>query len=183
MSLSAIEYKSGDEMRRAAAALHKRLWSVVKQKPKPQPVIERVSYGRDMGCQHNRHMVDYAYHRMMKEYENATVEFALPSLAKGYQTPGIERIVEACSLHFEVPISDIHSHRRTYKTTNARQVATYIAKELTRFSVSEISRRIGDRDHTSGLWSIKVVKAKMEKDNEFRRTVEALKHSIMEGNG
>jgi len=65
--------------------------------------------------------------------------------------PFITDILIAVGKHYGVSHIDICSRRRTAKVAYARQVAYYLCKKLTRKSLPEIGRRIGDRDHTS-IW-------------------------------
>jgi chromosomal replication initiator protein len=58
--------------------------------------------------------------------------------------------------------------------TDARQVAMYLARELTAHSFSEIGRGIGNRDHTTAINAVKRIKAGLLTDPTLRASVQNL---------
>lgn len=51
--------------------------------------------------------------------------------------------------YFEIPADDIIGRSRTREIVNARHVAMYLTRELTDFSLPEIGKRFGNRDHST----------------------------------
>src|SRR5215510_11110906 len=61
----------------------------------------------------------------------------------------IEEIQKRVAEHFNIKVSDMHSARRARAVARPRQVAMYLAKQLTPRSLPEIGRKFGGRDHTT----------------------------------
>src|SRR5690606_13791120 len=61
----------------------------------------------------------------------------------------IEEIQRRVASHFNIRITDMHSARRSRSIARPRQVAMYLAKQLTHRSLPEIGRKFGGRDHTT----------------------------------
>jgi chromosomal replication initiator protein len=74
--------------------------------------------------------------------------------------------------------SGMTSDRRDKPLARARQVAMYLARELTPRSMPEIGRRFGNRDHTTVLHGIRSVEKRMIEDAELRADVELLKSRL-----
>ena len=92
----------------------------------------------------------------------------------------IEEIQKQVSSHFNIRTSDMHSARRARAVARPRQVAMYLAKQLTARSLPEIGRKFGGRDHTTVMHAVKKVEELREHDNIFAEDVELLRR-ILEG--
>jgi hypothetical protein len=71
--------------------------------------------------------------------------------------PTIAEILKAVAKYYRVRVADIKSARRTHDVVLPRQVAMYLSKELTPFSLPVIGRHFGGRDHTTILWGVRKV--------------------------
>ena len=69
----------------------------------------------------------------------------------------IEEIQKKVAAHFNIRTSDMHSARRARSVARPRQVAMYLAKQLTSRSLPEIGRKFGGRDHTTVMHAVKKV--------------------------
>ena len=179
--VNAIEYQSGTAMREAARAIHKRLWKPMNAWREPAvvkvvPVIVPAKPDRWI-VQHNRHMVDYAKHIAFARYCRATADFG-DIKPVGAERIQVRRILECCSLHFNIPMLDLKSNRRTRAIVLPRQIAMYIAKILTPFSFPEIGRRIGGRDHTTVLHAVRKVSRLIASDPATADHVAAIMDKI-----
>ena len=92
----------------------------------------------------------------------------------------IEEIQKQVATHFNIRISDMHSARRARSVARPRQVAMYLAKQLTSRSLPEIGRKFGGRDHTTVMHAVKKVEELRECDSSFAEDVELLR-SMLEG--
>ena len=61
----------------------------------------------------------------------------------------IEDIQKKVAERFNVKVSDMSSPRRLRSISRPRQIAMYLAKSLTRRSLSEIGKKFGGKDHTT----------------------------------
>jgi chromosomal replication initiator protein len=90
----------------------------------------------------------------------------------------IEEIQKRVSQHFNIRISDMHSARRARSVARPRQVAMYLAKQLTSRSLPEIGRKFGGRDHTTVMHAVKKVDELRERDSSFAEDVELLRRML-----
>jgi chromosomal replication initiator protein len=117
-------------------------------------------------------------------YASLKGEEATPALARHVlrrlhrdqapDTCGLSEIVDAAAQEFGVDRGELLSSDRRRAVTDARQVAMYLARELTAHSFSEIGRGIGDRDHTTAINAVKRIKAGLLADPALRASVENL---------
>ncbi len=90
----------------------------------------------------------------------------------------IEEIQKRVSQHFNIRISDMQSARRARSVARPRQVAMYLAKQLTSRSLPEIGRKFGGRDHTTVMHAVKKVDELREHDSMFAEDVELLRRML-----
>ncbi|MGH6945474.1 MAG: chromosomal replication initiator protein DnaA, partial [Geminicoccaceae bacterium] len=69
----------------------------------------------------------------------------------------IEEIQKRVAEHFAIKVADMHSARRARAVARPRQVAMYLAKQLTPRSLPEIGRKFGGRDHTTVMYAIRKI--------------------------
>ena len=90
----------------------------------------------------------------------------------------IEEIQKRVAEHFNIRISDMHSARRARSVARPRQVAMYLAKQLTSRSLPEIGRKFGGRDHTTVMHAVRKVDELRERDAGFAEDVELLRRML-----
>ncbi len=87
---------------------------------------------------------------------------------------GIDLIQSKVAEFYKIDLAEITSKRRTANIALARQIAMYIARKHTTYSLQEIGRRFGNRDHGTVMHAIKTVADAMENDTNLRRNVDYL---------
>lgn len=92
----------------------------------------------------------------------------------------IEDIQRIVAKHFNVSKADLLSNRRTRTIVRPRQIAMYLAKQLTPRSLPEIGRRFGGRDHTTVLHAVRKVEELLSGDNVLAQEIELLKRMLEE---
>ena len=90
----------------------------------------------------------------------------------------IEEIQKRVASHFNIRTSDMHSARRARSVARPRQVAMYLAKQLTARSLPEIGRKFGGRDHTTVMHAVKKVDELREHDPSFAEDVDLLRRML-----
>lgn len=101
-----------------------------------------------------------------------TVKVALRDIFKVSAVPvTIENIQQAVAEYYNLKVADMYSKSRKGPIVYARQVAMYLAKELTQKSLPEIASFFGKRDHTTVMYACRKIQA-------ARNTDEGLKHEI-----
>ncbi len=90
----------------------------------------------------------------------------------------IEEIQKRVAEHFNIRLADMHSARRARAVARPRQVAMYLAKQLTARSLPEIGRKFGGRDHTTVMHAVRKVEELRATDTSFNEDVELLKRML-----
>jgi chromosomal replication initiator protein len=90
----------------------------------------------------------------------------------------IEEIQKKVAEHYNIRLSDMSSPRRARNVARPRQVAMYLAKQLTTRSLPEIGRRFGGRDHTTVMHAVSRVAELMQQDTAFAEDVELLRRML-----
>ncbi len=90
----------------------------------------------------------------------------------------IEEIQKRVAAHFNIRSSDMHSARRARSVARPRQVAMYLAKQLTSRSLPEIGRKFGGRDHTTVMHAVRKIDELRESDGAFAEDVELLRRML-----
>ena len=90
----------------------------------------------------------------------------------------IDQIQKKVAEHFNVKLSDMHSARRSRTIARPRQIAMYLAKNLTTRSLPEIGRKFGGRDHTTVIHAIKKIQELTKNDSNLAEDIEILTRSL-----
>ena len=90
----------------------------------------------------------------------------------------IEDIIKKVSSHFNIKVTDLKSPKRLKAVVLPRQVAMYLARQLTSSSYPEIGERFGGKDHSTIIHAIRKVERMMEENYQLRQTVETLRQSL-----
>jgi chromosomal replication initiator protein len=90
----------------------------------------------------------------------------------------IEEIQKRVAEHYHLRLSEMSSARRARNVARPRQVAMYLAKQLTSRSLPEIGRKFGNRDHTTVMHACTRVAEIMGVDAGFAEDVELLRRML-----
>jgi chromosomal replication initiator protein len=90
----------------------------------------------------------------------------------------IEEIQKRVAEHYNIKLTEMHSARRARAVARPRQVAMYLAKQLTSRSLPEIGRKFGGRDHTTVMHAVKKVEELKAQDHSFAEDVELLRRML-----
>src|ERR1043166_9467939 len=98
---------------------------------------------------------------------------------EGRHTITIESIQKKVAEHFDIRIADMTSRRRPENIAFPRQIAMYLARQLTDSSLNVIGEAFGGRDHGTVLHAYRLVKDRMEVDSDVRQSVSFLEKQLM----
>jgi chromosomal replication initiator protein len=90
----------------------------------------------------------------------------------------IEEIQRRVAEHYNMKLADMHSERRARAVARPRQVAMYLAKQLTTRSLPEIGRKFGNRDHTTVMHAVRKIEELCTMDAGFSEDVELLRRML-----
>jgi chromosomal replication initiator protein len=91
---------------------------------------------------------------------------------------GISEIIDAAALEFSVERESLLARDRRPAVATARQVAMFLARELTDHSLPEIGRCMGNRNHTTVLHAVNRISAAMHSDEAVRNSVDNLRRRL-----
>ncbi len=90
----------------------------------------------------------------------------------------VEDIQKKVAGHYNIKVSDMHSPRRSRDVARPRQIAIFLAKQLTHHSLPEIGRKFGGRDHTTIIHAVNRIENLLEADESIRQDMQILKQSL-----
>jgi len=116
-----------------------------------------------------------------KKVTLATVEGLLREVlhAEGRYTINIEIIQKKVAEHFDLRVSDMTSKRRPENIAFPRQIAMFLARQMTESSLNTIGEAFGGRDHGTVLHACRLVKDRMEVDSNVRQVVNYLEKQLL----
>ena len=92
--------------------------------------------------------------------------------------PMIAHIQQAVAAHFFISQDEMRSASRAREVSRPRQVAMYLARELTLRSLPEIGRLFGNRDHSTVIHACKQIEKLCETDQGLKTNVETLRAEL-----
>jgi chromosomal replication initiator protein len=84
----------------------------------------------------------------------------------------VDVIQKAVCEYFGIKMQELKAKKRTKEIANARQIAMYISKQHTNFSLSEIGRSFGGKDHATVIYSCKQVEERRRTDENLNKSIE-----------
>jgi chromosomal replication initiator protein len=90
----------------------------------------------------------------------------------------IEQVQRKVADFFGVRPSDLKAKNRTKAVAFPRQIAMYLARQLTHASLAEVGRAFGGKDHTTVLHAVDKIQTLLQEDPKLRKTVDGLIQGI-----
>jgi chromosomal replication initiator protein len=90
----------------------------------------------------------------------------------------VENIQKTVADFFKIKVADMYSKKRPASIAHPRQVAMYLAKELTKKSLPEIGELFGGRDHTTVLHAVRKVTSDRSKNTELNQQLHVLEQTL-----
>jgi len=90
----------------------------------------------------------------------------------------VDAIQKRVAAHYGMRVSDMFSARRSRDIARPRQIAMYLAKNLTSLSYPDIGRQFGGRDHTTVMHAVKTIESFIKTDDRLAEDVALLKTLI-----
>ena len=90
----------------------------------------------------------------------------------------IDQIQKRVAEHFDIRLADMTSKRRQSSIAYPRQIAMYLAREMTPSTLIEIGDAFGGKDHGTVIHACKLVKKRMEEDPKARHLVRLLDQQL-----
>jgi chromosomal replication initiator protein len=90
----------------------------------------------------------------------------------------ISTIQKVVAQHYRIPVDAMKSKVRTARLAFPRQVAIFMARELTNASLTQIGQRFGGRDHTTVIHACQKIKTMLEQDVSLKASVNQLRKEL-----
>jgi len=90
----------------------------------------------------------------------------------------VENIQKTVADYYKIKVADMYSKKRPASIARPRQIAMYLAKELTQKSLPEIGELFGGRDHTTVLHAVRKISAERQQLTELNQQLHVLEQSL-----
>jgi chromosomal replication initiator protein len=90
----------------------------------------------------------------------------------------VDEIIKRVGHHYNVKVTDLKSPKRLKAVVLPRQIAMYLARQLTASSYPEIGERFGGKDHSTIIHAIRKIEKMLEENYQLRQTMEMFKTSL-----
>jgi chromosomal replication initiator protein len=90
----------------------------------------------------------------------------------------LENIQKTVADFYKIRIADMYSKKRPASIARPRQIAMYLAKEMTQKSLPEIGDSFGGRDHTTVLHAVRKIAAERQKNAELNQQIHVLEQTL-----
>ncbi len=90
----------------------------------------------------------------------------------------VENIQKTVADFYKIKVADMHSKKRPANIAKPRQIAMYLAKEMTQKSLPEIGEMFGGRDHTTVLHAVRKITAERANDPDLNQHLHVLEQTL-----
>ncbi|MDR0478722.1 MAG: chromosomal replication initiator protein DnaA [Burkholderiaceae bacterium] len=90
----------------------------------------------------------------------------------------VENIQKTVADYYKIKTADMYSKKRPASIARPRQIAMYLAKELTRKSLPEIGEQFGGRDHTTVLHAVRKITGERQQNTELNQQLHVLEQTL-----
>jgi chromosomal replication initiator protein len=90
----------------------------------------------------------------------------------------VENIQKTVADFYKIKVADMYSKKRPASIARPRQIAMYLAKEMTQKSLPEIGDNFGGRDHTTVLHAVRKIGGERQKNGELNQQLHVLEQTL-----
>ena len=90
----------------------------------------------------------------------------------------VENIQKTVADYYKIKVADMYSKKRPASIARPRQIAMYLAKELTQKSLPEIGELFGGRDHTTVLHAVRKIGAERQQLADLNQQLHVLEQTL-----
>ncbi len=90
----------------------------------------------------------------------------------------VENIQKTVADYYKIKVADMYSKKRPASIARPRQIAMYLAKELTQKSLPEIGELFGGRDHTTVLHAVRKISAERQTLSDLNQQLHVLEQTL-----
>jgi chromosomal replication initiator protein len=90
----------------------------------------------------------------------------------------VENIQKAVADFYSIKVADMYSKKRPANIARPRQIAMFMAKELTQKSLPEIGELFGGRDHTTVLHAVRKIGEERSRDGQLNHEIHVIEQTL-----
>jgi chromosomal replication initiator protein len=90
----------------------------------------------------------------------------------------VENIQKAVADFYSIKVADMYSKKRPANIARPRQIAMFMAKELTQKSLPEIGELFGGRDHTTVLHAVRKITEERSHDSQLNHEIHVIEQTL-----
>lgn len=87
-------------------------------------------------------------------------------------------IQHAVGEHYQVHLEDFAAKKRTKTIAYPRQIAMYLSRELTEYSLPKIGEEFGGRDHTTVIHAHEKISALLKTDSQLKQDIKKIRSTL-----
>ena len=112
-----------------------------------------------------------------------TIEIAQQQLRDTFSSPisgtiSIDTIQKVVADQYAISLSDLKGRKRDRKYVKPRQIALYIARQLTEYSLKELGNEFGGKDHSTVMHSLEKIEDELKTDSQLNSMIQLLIRNI-----
>ena len=112
-----------------------------------------------------------------------TIEIAQQQLRDTFSSPvsgniNIDTIQKVVADQYSISLSDLKGRKRDRKYVKPRQIALYIARQLTEYSLKELGNEFGGKDHSTVMHSLEKIEDELKTDSQLNSMIQLLIRNI-----
>lgn len=90
----------------------------------------------------------------------------------------LSQIIEVVAYNFKLTPDDLIGRKRTKETALARQVAMYLLRQETKYSLEQIGEELGGRDHSTVIHACEKISSNIDASPELKRKIEDIQREL-----
>lgn len=91
----------------------------------------------------------------------------------------VELIQKTVADYFDIKLTDIKSERRLKNLVNARQIAIWLCRDMTKSSYPDIGLKFGGKDHSTIIHSFKKIDKTLAVDSKLSKIIDEIRHILL----
>jgi chromosomal replication initiator protein len=148
----------------------------------PQDVVEHLAYSISTNVRELEGALISLLAQSSLNKKEITIELAKKMIEKYVKNTTrevtIDYIQKIVADYFNISVDNLLSKSRKREVVQARQIAMYFSKKLTKHSLASIGLQTGSKDHATVLHACKTVNDLMETDKQFKKYVSEIDKKI-----
>lgn len=123
-----------------------------------------------------------SFSQLLKEKpDKAFAKRVLKDILTGYEvTVTPEKIKKVVCKHYGIKLSDMESSKKTNNIAYPRQIAMYIVREMTDYSLPKIGQYFGGKHYTTVLYACEKIEKDQKLDKNLKEIIEQIKEEVKE---